>query len=200
MSEQQNFLEIITETTTQNTTTKEFIENFKISTRTKKALLAHGYTSLNDINGKSETEIRKCGIGNVGIYELKQYLKFEFKAKLLRPEKKKLENHEDCCKVVEHFLGKGPEIQWGREIRTASILLKSHSIDVLLRIPPPPKIYSLGYFMQDFGQEYLVKNSPIVKFSAVSSVKNDEEIIDDSELLEYTKVEKPKSLKSFLGL
>lgn len=190
MKNQETFLEITTEA----------VEDFQIHSRTKKSLISHGITCVKDFEGKNEDSIKKCGIGEKGLYELKQYLKFTHKVKIAKPEKKKIENYEDCVQVVEHFLGKGPGVQWAREIKTASQLLQRHSAEVLLKVTPPPKIYSLGYFMQDFGEAYLIKNSPVIKGTAVSSIKKEEEIIPDEELLEYTKVEKPKSLKSFLGI
>lgn len=173
------------------------IHHFNIPKITQNRLIAAGFRSEEDFIDKNEEEIKACGVGPKGLYDLKTFLKYEFKIKIEKaPKKKVLDNSGDCKKLVEHFLSK--DISWPRELRSANDLLKRYPLEFLLKIPPPPKIYSLGYFFQDFGVKYLQDNAP-VKLVREEKV---EEVVEEVAPKEYTQLDrsKPKGLKDFLGL
>ncbi len=172
------------------------IKHFNIPTITQNRLIAAGFQTEQDFINKNEEEIKICGVGPKGLYDLKTFLKYEFKIKIEKaPKKKILDNSEDCKKVVEHFLN--GEINWPKELRSANSLLREYPLDFLLKIPPPPKIYSLGYFFQDFGRDWIIKNAPIKLVKG----QKEEKVVEEVEHREYSKVgDGPKSLKSFMGL
>lgn len=173
------------------------ILHFEIPTIAKNRLIAAGLQTEQDLIGKNEEELKELGLGDKSIYDLKVFLKHEFKIKIPKPPKKKvIENVEDCKKIVEHFLA--GEINWAREMRSAQRLLKDYSVNFLLKIPPPPKIYSLGYFFQDFGKEYLKKHAPIQRVIE----EKEEKVEEVFEERAYTEIKdsKPKTLKDFLKL
>lgn len=171
------------------------ITHFEIPTIAKNRLIAAGFRTEQDLIGKNEAELKKLGLGAKSIYDLKIFLKYEFGIKIARPPKKKLiENPEACKTLVDHFLS--GDINWGREMRSANDLLKQYPLEFLLKIPPPPKIYSLGYFFQDFGRKYLSDNAPL-KLVVEEKVEKTEEAVEERV---YSKVEPVKNLKTFLGL
>ncbi len=174
------------------------INHFEIPKITQNRLIQAGFRTEQDFLDKNEEEIKACGVGEKGLYDLKLFLKHEFKIKIKKaPKKKILDNNVDCKKVIDHFLT--GDINWGKELRSANDLLKKYPVDFLLRIPPPPRIYSLGYFFQDFGEEWIKKNAPVV---LVREEKiSEEKVVEQVAPREYSTVEhKPKSLKDFLGL
>lgn len=169
-----------------------------ISTRTKNTLIEHGLDSIESLTHLFEEDIRAIGVGEKGLFELKQCLKFNHKITLKKKPKQKLSNYHEAKNIVNHFLSHAKKINWGKEIKTAAELLKKYKLDYLLSIPPNNKIWTLSFFFVKDGQKYLESHSKIEK--VIIETPESEKAVEEAPLFEYKKVEKPKSIRDFLGV
>lgn len=173
------------------------IADFQISNRTKNTLINSGLETLAAIEDLYEEELKGLGIGDKGIFELKQYLKFTYKVSIQKKPKPKLPNFKEARETVNHFLSHSKKINWPKELKTASNLIEKYGFQKLLEIPPSKNIWSLSFFFLPDGKKYIENNSKITKVIVEEKV---EIPVEETERIEYKKVEKPKSIKDFLGI
>jgi hypothetical protein len=175
------------------------LEEFLIGTRSKTSLKKAGFNTEEDFRDKTEDDLKAAGLGKTGIFELKEYLKFHHKIKIVKVKKKKIDNIKECQQLVDYFLEGVPSIDWPRELKKADTLLKVYKLDFLLKIPVPRNIYSLGYFFQDFGQEFIRKNAPVVILAEPE--EKSQEVVGNIPEIEYNPSKKKiKTLKEFLNI
>jgi hypothetical protein len=181
------------------------VSQFPISNRTKNSLIDNGILSVEDLKKLTLDDLKNLdGIGSNALKEIREYVYVAFKI-IFKPvkkeKKKKLNNFNEARAVVDHFLKGKSGINWPLQLKKAEMLLEKFSIQFLLSVEPPPNIYSLGYFFNEFGNKYLTSKMPariIKEDPKLEPVHSKEEL----EGIEYIPNDhtKPKNLKDFLGI
>lgn len=181
------------------------IDSWPISNRTKNILVKNNLT-LESISGLYLEDLKALkGLGSTGIIEIRDYLyskhKIVFKSKP-KEKKKKVEDHTAAKEVVGHLLAAidSKTIDWPRQILAANQLLKKNSLEVILSVKPKPGIYSIVWYLADYGQRYISENIPVK--IVVDTTKQDnkiEEVYSPDEELELS-IDRPKSLRDFLKI
>lgn len=170
--------------------------DWPISKRTKTVLEKAGYFKLEDLPVYLDELKAVPGLGPTGVKEIREwcYQKFGLKFKTRPKEKKKvLKNFKDSRLVLEHLLP-GPK-NWAKQLKIADALVARYGVDLLLKVTPNPKVFSLAWFASDYGDKY------IRQFMSATVVKEEKVIEEEVEPCEFIPaVEKPKSLKDFLKL
>ncbi len=173
------------------------INKWPISKRTVTALEKQSILSLDDLPDFLDDLKAIKGLGPNGVKEIREWvfqkfgLKFKTKPKV---KKKILQDPKAAKEVVEHLLPPGPK-NWGQQLKFADQLIQRYGKELLLKVDKNPKIYSLAWFLADYGADYIRK------------------FMDKKVILEPAKVEepevpcelniegnKPKSLRDFLKL
>lgn len=181
------------------------VSQFPISNRTKKSLIDNGILSVDDLKKLTLDDLKNLdGIGNNALKEIREYMYVAFKI-VFKPakkeKKKKLENFNEARAVVDHFLKGNPNINWPLQLKKAEMLLKKFPVQFLLSVEPPPNIYSIGYFFNEFGNKYLTNKIParIIKEDPKPDPTLSEQELEGAEYVpnDHTK---PKNLKDFLGI
>lgn len=180
------------------------IIDWPISNRVKSALLKQNL-DLEKLKELTLDDLKELeGLGSKGISEVRDYCYSKFGITFKRrkvEKKKKVEDFSAAKQVVEHFLSQQIKekkfIEWSKQILAANKLLQKNPLSTLLSVKPNPKIYSLVWYLQDYGQKYINENLPVTIVVEEKLEKIEE--ITNTEPLEMVQ-QKPKSLKDFLKL
>lgn len=175
------------------------IKDWPISARTKNALIADFYYSIEDLQNLTLDELKKIPkLGDKGVAEIREWCRTKYGVvfKSAPKEKRKfLKNAKDAKQVVEHFL-KEPK-DWGKQLRIADQLLQKYSLELLLRVPPDDKIYSLAWYNSDYGDKKIRQYMNRV----IEQVEEEKpEITFEEESVFDLEVKKAPSLKGFMKL
>lgn len=178
------------------------VSDFPLSKRIKTVLHDNNIFTIEDLKKLSLDQLKSLeGLGDKSLIELREYLYLSHKIvfKKEKKEKKKILKDFNGSKiVVEYFLKNTPNINWGTQLRFAEKLLAKYSLDFLISVPPPPNLYSLGYFMSDYGNKYLTDRMPARLI--VEKEEPKESIIEEGEEYIPNDHSKPKHLRDFLGI
>jgi hypothetical protein len=178
------------------------VSDFPLSKRIKNALYENNIFTIDDLKSLSLDKLKSLeGLGDKSLLELREYLYLSHKIvfKKEKVEKKKvIKDYPSSKLIVEHFLRNTPNINWSAQLKIADRLIAQFPLDFLLSVSPPPNIYSLGYFISDFGHKYLTDRMPARLI--VEKEEKKESIIEEGE--DYTPKDhsKPKHLRDFLGI
>lgn len=177
------------------------VERFPIATRAINLLKAAGFRNEDDFRGAPEKEIKEIeGLGPTMLAELKIFLKGRGIAlKREKAAKKPPKYDPRSVSLVKILLPKG-EIAFSREVPIAGRLIARYGFENLIRIKLPPHINSLRWLesgIDGWGDRFVASFAPIQLVEVKPVEEKVEEFVEERE---YKSVEKPKTLKEFLGL
>lgn len=171
------------------------VSEWPISTRVKNKLIAAGIYNQIQLPEFLD-ELKKIkGLGPGGVTEVREWArdKWNLTFKTRKKVRKYLKDFGAAKRILEHLIEK-PQ-GWGKQLRLAQMLLEKYGEETLLRVAPNPKVYSLNWFLGDWGDKYIRQY-----MSAVVVPVKKEEVVEEYIENEFDRVEKPKSLKDFLKL
>lgn len=172
------------------------IEELLISTRTKNALIDSGIELLAQLTEKTSEDLKLIdGLGTKGQAEIKLVL--QSKGLKLKPKPKaKKEDFEFKKMIISKFLKNIETLDWGKEMRVASTILKKYPDKEFWRyFTLSYKLNSLFYFFSENGKKVLLENYG-KKF--LKTEKRDFNISSEK-IGEDRILEKPKSIRDFLN-
>lgn len=176
------------------------IANWPVSKRLINTLLRGGYYNEKDIPEYIDDIENIPGMGPGNLSELREWLFQKYNRRLPRkprPKKRKLESYDSAKEILTHLIKDVKSEDFGRQLRMADSLLKKYNKEILLSTPPKPGIYSLSWYLADYGDKYIRSHMPAVVITE-EKIKQEEVILDEPAELEVTSA--PKSLKDFLKL
>jgi hypothetical protein len=171
------------------------VKDWPLGARTINALLDAGYTNIDALDGKTIEDLLEIpGLGVKGLTELREWCKTKFKRVFKRrPKAKVLKDFKSAREIVNHLVPKTKD--WARQLKIAEQLIEKYGKDLLLRVKPNEKVWSLLWYNMECGDKY------IRGFMAVTEVmveKKEEVKFDDPP--EDFSTERTKSLKDFMQL
>jgi hypothetical protein len=173
------------------------INEWPVSNRLINILVNNGIYKESDIPEYLEDVQQIPGMGPKTLCELREWLYQKYSRKLTKKpqvKKKKVKDFQSSREVVSHLIG-NPE-DWGRQIKMADSLVAKYGRETLLKMEPNPKVYSLAWYLTDFGDKYIRKNLPV-------TVVKEETKVEEIEILEEPASfsdSRPLTLKDFLKL
>lgn len=176
------------------------ISDFPISTRTKNALISQGYFSEEDFKNIFIEDLKDIkGFGNKSIVEIREYLNSKFGIVLKhKPKPKRLTDHQDCVKIVKHFLSHRKFISWPKELVTANNLLAKYGLETLLSVKPNYRASTLSFFFVADGEQYIKRFLPSIEEEEEVKVEAEEIPTQEVALNQNIFIKKPKSISDFL--
>lgn len=179
----------------------EEVKNWPISNKSKNCLIKNEYSSLESLKSITLEDLKEIkGLGSKSISEIREWCSSKFNLVFKpRPKQKRrlLKNYKDCKTVVEHLV---PDTKdWGGQLRIADRLIEKYGLELLLRIPRDSKIYSLAWYATDYGDKKIRQYMDKV-ITDNPTMEKSQELIFEKESVFNIEVQKPRSLKDFLGL
>ncbi len=182
---------------------KVFVKDFPLPHRIKSCLIDNGFIELDDIKTLSLDQLKDIdGLGQKGISELRDYLYSKYKIVIKRTakeKKKRLDNSNDAKAVVIHLLGDNVN-DWGRQLIAANQLIKLFGVNLLKLVKPNPSVYSLIWYLQPYGQDYIKKFIPVTIVEEKSESKESVEISTNDSIFVPVVSNKPKNIRDFLNV
>ena len=177
------------------------VARWPISNKSKNCLVGAGYLDLDSLKSLTLDDLKGIkGLGSKSLTEIREWCSAKFGLVFKsRPKVKKkvIRNYKDSKKVVEHLV---PETKdWGNQLRIADRLVEKYGVELLLKVPRDAKIYSLAWYATDYGdkriRQYMEKE--IIEDVSVETAK---ELVFEEKSVFDIEVQKPKTLKDFLGI
>lgn len=172
------------------------ISSWPISKRTLTALEKNKILTLDDLPEYLDDLKAIEGLGPKGVLEIREWALTKFKRKFKsRPKEKKkvLKNFKESREVLEHLIP-GPK-NWPKQLKLADQLVEKYTHELLMKVTPNPKVYSLVWYLAEYGDKY------IRQFMIGKVIKEEpkvEEVVAPCEL--NIQATKPKSLGDFMKL
>lgn len=173
------------------------INEWPVSKRLINLLVNNGIYSESDIPEFLDDVEKLPGMGAKLLGELREWLFQKYSRKLPRrpkEKKKKLKDFQSSKDIVTYLIG-NPE-DWGRQLKMADRLVAKYGRDTLLSVTPNSKVYSLAWYLTDFGDKYIRKNLPVTVVKENKQIEK-EEILDEAATFSDSR---PLTLKDFLKL
>jgi hypothetical protein len=177
------------------------VARWPISKKSKNCLVGAGYLDLDSIKPLTLDDLKEIkGLGAKSLAEIREWCSSKFGLVFKsRPKVKKkvIKNYKDSKKVVEHLV---PETKdWGNQLRIADILIEKYGVELLLKVPRDAKIYSLAWYATDYGDKRIRQYMEKEIIEDVSVEKAKDLVFEEKSVFDI-EVQKPKTLKDFLGI
>lgn len=185
----------------ENESDDRIIKNWPISNKSRNCLIGGGFLDLESLKTLTLDDLKEVkGLGPKSLTEIREWCSSKFGLVFKsRPKAKKkiIKNYKDAKLVVEHLV---PDTKdWGNQIRIADRLIEKYGVELLLRVPKDAKIYSLAWYAADYGDKKIRQYMEKEIVENVNSEKAQELVFGKESVFEI-EVQKPKTLKDFLGL
>lgn len=174
----------------------EDISNWPISLKSRSTLQKSGIKELWDLPEFLDDLKAIKGLGPKGVSEIREWVFQKFKRTFKpRPKVKKkvIRNYKECRLVIDHFLP-GPK-NWGQQMKFADTLVEKYGLELLLKVTPNPKVFSLKWFISEWGDKYIRQ---FMSARVIPDVPVEEPEAEPCEFVPSTS--KPLGLKDFLKL
>lgn len=174
----------------------EDISSWPISSKVKSLLRRAGVETLSGLPEFLDDLKAIKGLGPKGISEIREWVFQKFKRTFKpRPKVKKkvIRNYKECRLVIDHFLP-GPK-NWAQQMKLADTLIEKYGHELLLKVTPNPKVFSLKWFISEWGDKYIRQ---FMSARVIPDVPVEEPEVEPCEFVPSTS--KPLGLKDFLKL